>query len=88
MEPPKSIDGAEVLCWAWSGNEPFGLCGDIPIHGFAVCRYASGSLYRFSCDRDWESVNDSPQDTLEQAMSATPLNYRGAMIRWVRRGAG
>jgi hypothetical protein len=30
----------------------------IPIHGLAVCQYATGKVYRFSCDRGWEVNND------------------------------
>ena len=46
--------------WALAGDQPFGLCGDIEISGFAICRYDTGSPYRFSCDRNCETVNDAP----------------------------
>ena len=46
--PPATIDNARVLWWAWAGDQPFGLCGDIEIWGFAICRYDTGTLYRFS----------------------------------------
>ena len=78
------IDHARVLWWAWAGDEPFGLCGDTPIYGFAVCRYASGELYRFSCDRDWKTVNDSDHDDEETARRSIPANYlaSGHRVVW------
>ena len=69
------IDDARVLWWAWAGEQPFGLCGPIEIYGFAICRYDTGSLYRFSCDQNWETINDSPQNDEEEAKLATPPNY-------------
>jgi hypothetical protein len=69
------IDDAQVLWWAWAGEKPFGCCGDVEIFGFAICRYDSGSLYRFSCNKNWETVNDSPQEDEEEAKAASPLNY-------------
>ena len=85
MEPPKTIDGAEVLWWAWSGIDPFGLHGDEPVHGFAVCRYETGELYRFSCNRRWETVNDMDHTTVEEAKADIPANYDNTRVRWVRR---
>ena len=75
ISPPPKIDDAHVLWWAWAGDQPFGLCSDVEIFGFAICRYDSGALYRFSCDRNWETVNDSPHDDEEEAKAAIPLNY-------------
>ena len=81
------IDNARVLWWAWAGEEPFGYCGDVPVYGFAIARYDSGALYRFSCDRGWETVNDSPQDDEERAKDAIPTNYRSAdRVIWHRAG--
>jgi hypothetical protein len=81
--PPPIIDGAKVLWWAWSGPEPYGLCGDSRVFGFAICRYDTGQLYRFSCDENWETVNDSPWGDEEQAKAATPPNYDAAAHRIV-----
>ena len=74
MRPPKEIDGARVIEWAWSHPEPFFVVpysdrsGGIPIHGLAICRYEdSGAIYRFSCNENWETENDSPQDSIAAA---------------------
>ena len=75
MKPPPIIDNARVTWWAWAGDHPFGLCGDTEVFGFAICRYDTGRLYRFSCDRNWESINDSPQNNEEDAKAAIPSNY-------------
>ena len=82
------IDNARVLWWAWAGDEPFGFCSDIPIYGFAICRYDAGALYRFSCDHDWETVNDSPQRDEEEAKAAIPTNYLASAqrVHWHKAG--
>lgn len=84
MKPPKSIDDADVLWWAWSGIEPYGLHGDEPVHGFAVGRYASGEIYRFSCNRLWETVNDMVHTTESQARADIPSNYDESRVQWLR----
>jgi hypothetical protein len=84
MKPPKTIDQAKVLWWAWSGEVPFGLNGDEPVHGFAVCRYADGQLYRLSCDRNWATVNDLDHATEEEAKANIPTNYDASRVQWVR----
>ena len=78
------IDNARVIWWAWAGHQPFGLCGDTEIYGFAVCRYDSGELYRFSCDREWETINDSVHVDEEDAKAAIPANYLASAdrIQW------
>jgi hypothetical protein len=73
--PPSHLDGAKVLYWAWSDDQPFDYdltlaCGDdVEIYGFAICTYEDGDYYLFSCNRQWEVVNDTvwgtPQEYLE-----------------------
>jgi hypothetical protein len=87
--PPKTLDGAAVLYWAWSESTPFFVMPDgaegIPIHGLAVCCYAkSGVAYRFSCNRDWEVENDSPYNSAEQAMRAPSAQFDANAVRWSR----
>src|SRR6185437_15308509 len=81
MHPPLIIDGAHVLWWAWAGDEPFGMCSGIEVYGFAICRCDSGALYRFSCDREWQTVNDAPFDDEEEAKTGIPANYLGSASR-------
>lgn len=48
-EPPDQLDGAKVMKWAWSGDRPFGLVGEIEIYGLAICRYDdSAEVYRLA----------------------------------------
>ena len=83
------IDNARVLWWAWAGDEPFGFCGDTAVYGFAVCRYdRGGPVYRFSCDRDWETVNDSDHDDEDDAKRSIPANYVSSADRVVWQKAG
>ena len=85
MKPPSEIDGARVVYWAYS-QVPFFVMPDggsgTPIHGLAVAVYPSGSVYRFSCDRDWESQNDSEWDSIEAALQAASADYDTA-IQWL-----
>ena len=57
--------------------------------GFAVCRYdGSRELYRFSCDRDWGTVNDSLHEDEVVVMAALPLNYEAGERVKRRSGRG
>lgn len=89
MLPPKTLDGAVVLYWAWSEPAPFFLMPDgakgTPIHGLAVCSYRnSKDVYRFSCNRNWGVENDSQHESVERAMQAQSAQYDTAAIRWNR----
>lgn len=86
--PPPIIDNARVLWWAWAGDEPFGFCGDVAVYGFVVCRYDLGEMYRFSCNRDWETINDSVHEDEEEAMASIPVNYlaSASRIQWHKMG--
>ena len=75
IEPPDYIDGAKVIKWAWSGASPFYQINSEDntsfedIFGLAVCQYeGSNSYYSFSCDRDWETIQDAPYNSIENAM--------------------
>jgi hypothetical protein len=87
MKPPPFIDGARVVAWAWSGEKPFGhVFGGDPsdaVFGLAVAIYdKSGSVYRFSCDAQWETVQDSTYSSVDGAKSRVPLQYQNAPIVW------
>lgn len=87
--PPPLLDGARVLWWAWSGDVPFGeLYGaerdDRWIYGFAVCRYDSGALYRFTCTKDWRVVQDRDHVSEEEAKADIPANYDASRVSWNR----
>jgi len=88
-KPPKEIDGAKVLEWAWSGSKPFGvLCsesGDLTseIFGLAICRYAnSDTIYRFSCDPEWEVEQDSDYNSIAEAKIFLPSQYQEVKAVW------
>jgi hypothetical protein len=89
MKPPRELDGAEVMLWAWSEPAPFfGMpCSDgsptIPIHGLAVCRHAqTGSIYRFSCKATWEVENDSTWPSIEAAVHGASGQYDIEAVSW------
>jgi hypothetical protein len=94
-EPPPFLDGARVVYWAW-WPDPFFVMRDpegnavAHVYGLAICRYDdSGAVYRFSCDQNWEVLNDSPYGTEEEARSAASGDYDVARIAWERMsGAG
>jgi hypothetical protein len=86
VTPPATIDGARVLEWAWS-DVPFGAVSDgttaIPIHGLAICRYPGATgVYRFSCDRDWQTVQDADHDSVETAKARLPRQYQDVPAEW------
>jgi hypothetical protein len=88
--PPKQLDNADVLAWAWSGDVPFGHLRSadgsvvIAVHGLAVCRYSgSESVYRFTCDKSWSVEQDAPYDTVEQAMTAAEQLYSVTRDQWI-----
>lgn len=87
--PPLQIDGAKVLEWAWSGSEPFGVVrytsGDIAaeIFGLAICQYPnSDTIYRFCCDSNWESEQDSDYSSVQEAKSELPEQYTNQPVKW------
>jgi hypothetical protein len=93
-KPPKEIDGAKVLFWAWSGKEPFGtikyvggnMDGKIAaeIYGLAICQYEKSSkIYRFSCNRKWETEQDSDYDSIEEAKEQLPFQYQKVDADWI-----
>jgi hypothetical protein len=89
MKPPAYIDGAKVIKWAWSGEKPFGYVSMIgspereEIYGLAICQYEnSESFYRFSCDKNWETVQDGSYETVEDAIRLLPVQYKNIEADW------
>lgn len=77
---PNYLDGAKVL--EYTEKEDYGDLtdydeNDIPIEKeisyFAICRYETGGYYLFSCDCQYEVLNDSYFDTIEQCKSCRKL---------------
>lgn len=89
MQPPRQLDGADVVLWSWAAPEPFfempvtGGHPSIPIHGLAIARYADGEVYLFTCDAGWEVMNDSPQASVEGARTASLHRVDTAAVDWI-----
>ncbi len=89
LEPPNYLDGAKVLKWAWSGQAPFGVVGDIDgeeeeVFGLALCKYHdSVNFYRFSCDKNWQVVQDAPYNSMEEAVKLLPDQYKKVERNWI-----
>lgn len=90
MERPNYLDGAKVIKWAWSGQVPFGIIentdGDEKeeVFGLAVCKYEdSDNFYRFSCDKNWEVVQDSLYNSIEDAIRFLPEQYKNVERNWL-----
>ena len=84
------IDGAKVIAWAWSGEQPFGLLRAsngpiaIEIFGFAICQYAeSPHFYRFSCDKAWETQQDDEYPSVAEAQRHLPPQYDRVTPHWL-----
>ena len=89
IQPPQELDGAKVIKWAWSGHKPFGFVGNDAdteresIYGLAICSYGDNEgVYRFSCDKNWEVIQDSFYETIEQAIKQLPDQYKNAAANW------
>ncbi|MEZ6037510.1 MAG: hypothetical protein R3F29_08520 [Planctomycetota bacterium] len=87
--PPRELDGADVVLWAWSSPRPFFVMpfadgeGGVAIHGLAILRYGdSGAIARVSCNAEWETENDSPQDSVESAKRAPSAQFDVRTVRW------
>ena len=88
-KPQSKIDGANVLYWAWSGNKPFGWVGSetnpkaISIHGLVIAQYDNDStIYRFSCNENWETEQDATYESTEEAMQFLPEQYQDLPVKW------
>mmetsp|Transcript_6947 Transcript_6947/g.10349 ORF Transcript_6947/g.10349 Transcript_6947/m.10349 type:complete len:95 (-) Transcript_6947:480-764(-) len=92
MRPPEEIDGAKVLEWAWSGIRPFGKIRDTrgeadetEIFGLAICQYDnSATIYRFSCDSNWQTQQDADYGSVEEAKDLLPEQYQKVEVRWLK----
>lgn len=89
---PTTIDNATVLYWAWSENQPFGFVSNEDgsekeaIYGLAICQYeGSSEVYRFSCNKNWETVQDGLYDRVEEAIERLPKQYRNVVAVWQKR---
>ncbi|MES2696431.1 MAG: hypothetical protein V4773_23375 [Verrucomicrobiota bacterium] len=85
--PPSSLDGAQILEWAWSGERPFGIVsgGDEveAVFGLAIARYEKSEfVYRFSCNASWEVVQDATYASPEEAKKLLPMQYREVLAHW------
>jgi hypothetical protein len=85
VKPPSHLDSAKVLYWAWSGDKPFGTMEYVDgriaaeIFGFAICLLA-GTLFRFSCDRQWEVQNDMDFPSIQEAMDFSYPQYQNQSV--------
>ncbi len=90
-KPQKKIDNANVMYWFYSEHEPIFEMPDsenknkIKIHGLTICKYDSGDkVYKFSCNKNWEVVNDTLYDSIHEALNSTSLQYDIKTIKWVK----
>ena len=90
MKPPSTIDGAKIIEWAWSGSKPFGVVqykdGQISreIYGLAICRYENSNIiYRFCCDKNWETQQDGDYPSIDDAKKFLPDQYSQVIPQWI-----
>ena len=85
MKPPKTIDGATIIEWAWSAASPFGEVpgADSPeVFGLAIATYDGAQFYRLSCDKNWQTVQDGLYDSINDAKDQLPDHYRNVDVIW------
>jgi len=90
-KPPPKIDNAEVLYWAWAEGKPFGNINysdgsfAAEVFGLAICQYENSDVYyRFSCDQNWESIQDFDYHSIEEAKTELPQQYRKVFAHWIK----
>ena len=78
-----------MLEWAWSGENPFGSICDqsgevaVEVFGLAICQYSDNNqIYRFSCDREWETEQDSVYNSVIEAKENIPSQYCEVTANW------
>lgn len=91
--PPSSIDGADVLFFAWSGATPFFIMPDggagRRIFGLAICEYQRHhGVYSFSCDEQWETQNDMLLRTAEEALYERSSQFDRSAVQWINYQTG
>jgi hypothetical protein len=95
IEAPDYLDGAKVIKWAWSGSNPFGFVDSEDdkereeIYGLAICKYENEEgadntemVYRFGCNKSWETVQDGVYDSVENAIFYLPEQYKNEKAEW------
>ena len=71
-DPPRQLDGANVLCWAVSRSGAFYELRHggriIKVSAMTVCRYPDGDrYYLFKCDQFWNVVFDWDCESIHEA---------------------
>lgn len=85
-QAPDYLDNARVRQWAWSGTEPFGFVSDRAIYGLALATYENeNKVYRFSCDADWQVIQDDCYESIAEAISLLPKQYQNQNIIWQKK---
>lgn len=89
IAPPNYLDGAKVIKWAWAKQNPFGYVANKDgkqreeIYGLAICQYEKNkSIYRFSCNKKWNTVQDEVYSTVEDAIKQLPEQYKNVKVNW------
>lgn len=86
-KPPSQLDTAQVLYWAWAGNEPFRRALDkenssyTTIYGLAIC-FLDGTIYSFACDQNWNVIFDSDFSSIQGAMKSAGMQNPDRQILW------
>ena len=86
MKPPIKIDNARVIEWAWSGSLPFGCVpgsDSTDIFGLAIATYDDSQYYRFSCDQNWNAIEDAIYNSVADAKTQLPQQYRKQDAQWI-----
>ena len=85
--PPQHLDGAKVVCWTVSPRGGFyqlrGADPPITVVAMAVAQYEDGgSIYLFTCNRNWEVVQDWDCGSVEEAMELAAEHVGTEALDW------
>lgn len=69
-------------------NKTLNRSGEVPcaedseIYGLAIATYDDIEFYRFSCDKNWNTVQDALYDSVAAAKDQLPDQYRNVGAEW------
>ena len=88
MSFPKVLDNARVLFYtpqSCYGTVHY-LSGEIADHicYLAICNYKNDtSFYLFGCNKNYEVIDDTPWDSIEECMRIAQTSYNDLIV-WIK----
>lgn len=92
---PNEIDNAKVLFFIiigenqkHTGNTKSFVKGELmdAAYGLAICQYdKEDGYYLFDCDDNWNAINDTYHETIEEAKQQAEFEYENTIANWIKK---